>query len=137
MSVKRRLARLNKYFGNRIVGRILPAMPGFGAVYHKGRKSGREYRTPVKVFKKNGHFILSLPYGAESDWVKNVIAAGGCEIKTRGRRIPVVAPQVYIDENPDIPAVLRWSLQRLHIDEFISLKIVEAAAESEVAAERV
>lgn len=126
MSVQRRLARLNKYVGNRIVGRIIPLMPGFGAVFHKGRKSGREYRTPVKVFRRNGHFILSLPYGAESDWVKNVVAAGGCEIKTRGRRYPVVAPQVYVDENPDIPRVLAWSLRRFNADEFISLKIVDA-----------
>jgi deazaflavin-dependent oxidoreductase (nitroreductase family) len=126
MSVQRRLARLNKYFGNKIVGRILPTLPGFGAVYHKGRKSGREYRTPVKVFRRNDHFILSLPYGSQSDWVKNVVAAGGCEIKTRGRRYPVVAPMVYVDENPDIPAVLAWSLRRFHADEFISLKIVDA-----------
>lgn len=133
MSLQRRLAQLNKYVGNKIVGRIIPLMPGFGAVYHKGRKSGREYRTPVKLFRKNGHFVLSLPYGSGSDWVKNVVAAGGCEIKTRGRRIPVVAPQVYIDEHPDIPAFLRWSLKRFHADEFISLKIVDA----EVPAERV
>ncbi|HEY3482570.1 MAG TPA: nitroreductase family deazaflavin-dependent oxidoreductase, partial [Streptomyces sp.] len=66
MSTQRRLAKLNKYFGNKIVGRILPLMPGFGAVYHKGRKSGREYRTPVKVFRKNDHFVLSLPYGSGS-----------------------------------------------------------------------
>jgi deazaflavin-dependent oxidoreductase (nitroreductase family) len=125
MSVRRRLARLNKYFGNRIVGRIIPLMPGFGAVYHKGRKSGRDYRTPVKVFRKNGHIVLSLPYGSESDWVKNVIAAGGCEIKTRGRRIPVVAPQVYVDESPEIPRVLAWSLRRFNAVEFISLKIVD------------
>ncbi|WP_433889438.1 nitroreductase family deazaflavin-dependent oxidoreductase [Streptomyces sp. CA-111067] len=125
MSVRRRLARLNKYFGNRIVGRIIPLMPGFGAVYHKGRKSGREYRTPVKVFRKNGHIVLSLPYGSDSDWVKNVVAAGGCEIKTRGRRIPVVAPQVYVDESPDIPRVLAWSLRRFNAVEFLSLKIVD------------
>lgn len=131
MSTQRRLAKLNKYFGNKIVGRILPLMPGFGAVYHKGRKSGREYRTPVKVFRKNDHFVLSLPYGSGSDWVKNVVAAGGCEIKTGGRRIPVVAPQVFVDEHPDIPAILRWTLKRFNAVEFISLKIVDAPVPAE------
>lgn len=126
MSLQRQLARLNKYFGNKIVGRIIPLMPGFGAVYHKGRKSGREYRTPVKVFRKTDHFILSLPYGSQSDWVKNVVAAGGCEIKTRGRRIAVVAPEVFVTDTPDIPRFLAWSLRRFNADEFISLKIVEA-----------
>jgi deazaflavin-dependent oxidoreductase (nitroreductase family) len=126
MSVQRRLARLNKYVGNKMVGRIIPLMPGFGAVFHEGRKSGREYRTPVKLFRKDDTFVVSLPYGSGSDWVKNVVAAGGCEIKTRGKRYAVVAPQVYVDHNPDIPRFLAWSLKRFNADEFISLKIVDA-----------
>ncbi|MEV6009404.1 nitroreductase family deazaflavin-dependent oxidoreductase [Streptomyces sp. NPDC051976] len=131
MSTRRRLAKLNKYFGNKIVGRILPLMPGFGAVHHKGRKSGKEYRTPVKVFRKNDHFVLSLPYGSGSDWAKNVVAAGGCEIKTGGRRYQVVAPQIYVDEHPEIPAILRWTLKKFNAVEFISLKIVDAPVPAE------
>jgi hypothetical protein len=31
-------------------------------------------------------FIIALTYSSESEWVKNVLAAGGCELKTRGKR---------------------------------------------------
>lgn len=73
-AVQRRLARFNRTFANRFVGPVLTRMPGFGAVVHTGRKSGRAYRTPVKVFKRGPHYVMSLPYGPQSDWVRNTLA---------------------------------------------------------------
>lgn len=127
MSIHRRLARFNRLFANHLVGRIIPRMPGFGAVYHRGRKSGREYRTPVKVFRRTDGYVMSLPYGSDSDWVKNVLAADGCDLMTRGRRVHLVAPNVFIDnEQAEIPAFLRVALKRVNAIEFIALKRAEA-----------
>jgi deazaflavin-dependent oxidoreductase (nitroreductase family) len=127
MPIRRRLARFNRLFANHLVGRIIPRFPGFGAVYHRGRKSGREYRTPVKVFRREDSYVMSLPYGSDSDWVKNVLAAGGCDLMTRGRRVHLVAPNVFIDtEQGEIPAFLRVALKRFHATEFIMLKLAEA-----------
>jgi deazaflavin-dependent oxidoreductase (nitroreductase family) len=110
-------------FGNRIVGRVIPLMPGFGAVYHRGRRSGREYRTPIKVFRHGNGYLVSLPYGSESDWVKNVLAAGGCDLVTRGRRVHLVEPRVYSDDKPAaIPAFLRMALKRINATEFLALE---------------
>ncbi|MBC6456910.1 nitroreductase family deazaflavin-dependent oxidoreductase [Actinomadura sp. HBU206391] len=123
MSIQRRLARFNRMFANRIVGRVIPRLPGFGAVHHRGRRSGREYRTPVKVFRRGDLYVLSLPYGSDSDWVKNVLAAGGCDLMTRGRRVPLVEPRLYVDdEQAEIPALIRRVLIRINATDFLALR---------------
>jgi len=86
MSTRRRLARFNRALANPLIGRVVERTPGFGAVIHRGRRSGRECRTPVMVFRRGGRCVLALPYGSESDWVRNTLAAGGCDLVTRGRR---------------------------------------------------
>src|SRR5690349_9785296 len=45
-------------------------------VQHVGRKSGRTYETPVRATTSDDGFVITLPYGTDSDWVKNVMAAG-------------------------------------------------------------
>ena len=62
-----------------------PWMPGFGVIVHHGRRSGLRYQTPVNVFSAGNGYVIALTYGPETDWVKNVLAAGGCELRTRGR----------------------------------------------------
>ena len=76
---KRWLARINIVLTNRITSRFAARLPGFGILTHVGRKSGRVYRTPVNVFRVPEGFLIALTYGRESEWVRNVLAAGGCE----------------------------------------------------------
>jgi deazaflavin-dependent oxidoreductase (nitroreductase family) len=123
MSIRRRLARFNRVFANRLLGPTLPALPGFGAVLHRGRRSGRPYRTPVMVFRSGELYVLALPYGADSDWVKNVLAAGGCDLRTRGRSVRLVEPRVEEnDTRSAVPSVVRWALERLGTTDFMVLK---------------
>jgi deazaflavin-dependent oxidoreductase (nitroreductase family) len=123
MSIRRRLARFNRAFANRVLGPTLPALPGFGAVLHRGRTSGRPYRTPVMVFRSGELYVFALPYGADSDWVKNVLAADGCDLRTRGRSVRLVEPRVYEnDSQRDLPAIVRWALKRLGATEFMALR---------------
>lgn len=76
MPINRRVARFNKAVANHFVGPVLSRMPGFGKVHHRGRKSGRAFTTPVKLFRRGEDIVITLPYGPGSDWVKNVLAAG-------------------------------------------------------------
>ncbi|MGV0642497.1 hypothetical protein [Mycolicibacterium sp. XJ879] len=83
---------------------------------HRGRKSQRLYRTPLWAFRRQGGFVIALTYGFEADWVRNVLAADGCEIEARGRRYQVGSPRVYHDENAtDMPAFIRFMLHRARI----------------------
>jgi len=63
---------------------MMARMPGFGVLHHRGRKSGREYQTPVKLFRHGDDYVITLPYGAGTDWVKNVVAAGGGDSRSAG-----------------------------------------------------
>jgi deazaflavin-dependent oxidoreductase (nitroreductase family) len=104
-------------------------MPGLGVVVHRGRRSGRVYQTPVNVFPAEDGYIVALTYGPDTDWVKNVMAAGGCELRTRGRIVQVTAPRVYHDEaRRGIRPVERQVLRAIRVADFLSLKTAPAAA---------
>ena len=63
-------------------------------VEHVGRRSGRPYETPVGATAVGGDLVVMLPYGAGTDWVRNVRAAGRAVVRHDGRRLPVAAPEV-------------------------------------------
>jgi deazaflavin-dependent oxidoreductase (nitroreductase family) len=81
--------------------------PMFAVMTHRGRKSGRQYRTPINVFRRGDEYLFFLTYGADVDWVKNVLAAGGCSLRTRGHDIELVDPELIEDQKlkgaPPIP----------------------------------
>ena len=79
---------------NRITILFARWLPVFGILTHLGRKSGKVYQTPVNVFRAPNGFIVALTYSGRSEWVKNVIAAGGCELKTAGKKYQLSSPKV-------------------------------------------
>lgn len=127
MPLPRTLARWNKVGLNRVTKRIAPWVPGFGVVAHTGWRSGRRYQTPVNVFPAGDGYLFALTYGPGSDWVKNVLAAGGCELVTRGRTVRLVSPQLVHDENRrGIRPLERQVLRLIGVADFLSLKIAPA-----------
>jgi deazaflavin-dependent oxidoreductase (nitroreductase family) len=128
MPLPRTLARWNKVGLNRVTKHVAPWMPGFGVVAHTGRRSGRRYQTPVNVFPAEDGYLLALTYGPDSDWVKNVLAAGGCELVTRGRTVRLVSPQLVHDEDRrGIRPLERQVLPLIGVADFLSLKTALAA----------
>lgn len=130
MPAPRWVARANKIGLNRLTKYIAPWAPGWGVVVHRGRKSGRTFRTPLWVFRRHNGFVIALTYGPETDWVRNVLAAGGCELQTRRRRYQLGAPVVFRDANAtDMPAFIRFMLRRvIKAPEFLRLDIVSQLA---------
>ena len=61
-------------------------LPGFCIATYRGRTSGRIYRTPLNVFLRGSRAVFALTYGEDIQWVRNVVAADGCDIRTRGKR---------------------------------------------------
>ena len=129
MPIPRAVGRWNKAGLNRVTRHVAPWMPGFGLVIHRGRRSGRQYQTPVNVFPAADGYVLALTYGPDTDWVRNVLAAGGCELRTRGRTVRLVSPRLYHDEDrPGIRPLERQVLRALNVADFLSLKSAPAAA---------
>jgi deazaflavin-dependent oxidoreductase (nitroreductase family) len=67
---------------------------GVAVVRHVGRRSGRPYETPVAAVEHDGSFLIPLPYGDRTDWLKNVLAAGSATLVTGGRSYEVDSPKV-------------------------------------------
>ena len=89
-----------------------------------GRKSGKVYRTPINVFRASNDFIIALTYSSQSEWVKNVLAAGGCELKTRGKKYQLSTPNVVRDPTRRrFPIPLRVVLRIVGADEYMELSI--------------
>ena len=119
---KRWVAAFNLAVTNRITSLFASRLPGFGIVTHKGRKSGRIYRTPVNVFRAPDGFLIALTYGRDSEWVRNVVAAGGCQLETHGARYQLSAPTIVHDPTRRrFPLVVRMILGLIGANDFLQL----------------
>ncbi len=63
-------------------------------VRHVGRRSGRAYETPVIAARHGDSFLIALPYGERTDWLKNVLAKGSAAIVTDGQTYEVDQPEL-------------------------------------------
>ena len=121
---KRWLAKINIAVTNRITSLFAGWLPGFGILTHVGRKSGKVYRTPINVFRAANGFVIALTYSSQSEWVKNVLAAGGCELKTRGKKYRLFAPKVVRDPTRRrFPIPVLVVLRIVGADEYMELSI--------------
>jgi deazaflavin-dependent oxidoreductase (nitroreductase family) len=63
-------------------------------IRHTGRRSGRQYVTPASARLAGDTFIIPLTFGNQSDWSRNVLAAGGCSIRLNGADYRAVRPRL-------------------------------------------
>lgn len=120
--------RIIRPFTTRIVNpvtrRFAGWLPWFGILTYRGRKSGREYRTPMNVFRRGDSYVFALTYGSDVDWVKNVMTAGECGLRTRGRDIRLVEPELFVDpKQRQMPALIRLFLRFNRVTEFMRMRI--------------
>src|SRR5918999_6188583 len=123
MPLPRALARFNRVVTNRILGHLAFVTPPFAIVVHRGRRSGREYKTLVWAFRSEQGFLIALTYGSRSEWVKNVLADGGATLITRQGRRDLVHPRiVHGDEGLQaMPLFIRPALRILSVDDYLFL----------------
>ena len=121
------LARFNRRATNVVARRVAGWAPGWGIVVHRGRRSGRVYRTPVNVFRRGNGYVIALTYGPEADWVQNVLAAGGCELRTGGRRVRLTEPRIVHDaRRRGMPGPVRVILGLVGVSDFLVLRSASA-----------
>jgi deazaflavin-dependent oxidoreductase (nitroreductase family) len=125
MPLPRAMAAFNKHVTNNLTPGFAARLPGFAVVSHVGRVSGRTYRTPVNMFRRGSDYVFVMTYGPNADWVKNVDAAGACDVTTRGRTVRLVAPHHYTDTSRgDVPALVAAVLRLIDVDEFMAMSPV-------------
>lgn len=74
------------------LGKMINMWPaGFGRIMvikHRGRKSGREYLTPVNYAIVNGEIYCTAGFGPVSDWYRNMLAYPRVELwLPEGKRV--------------------------------------------------
>jgi deazaflavin-dependent oxidoreductase (nitroreductase family) len=120
----RQVAAFHRAVTNRIASRFATRLPGFAIVTNVGRKSGRVYRTPVNVFREPDGVLIALTYGRDSGWVRNVLAAGGCQLETRRVRYQLSAPIIVHDPTRQrFPFFVRVVLRLIDANDFVQLSI--------------
>jgi deazaflavin-dependent oxidoreductase (nitroreductase family) len=81
-------------------------------IRHVGRRSGRTYQTPVVAVQHGDSFLIALPYGQRTDWLKNVLGKGSAAIVTNGHTYGVDRPEVI--PMAEATAYFRPKEQRMH-----------------------
>ena len=123
-----RMARFNRRLPNRVIGQIAGRrLSPVAFLVHKGRRSGRRYRTPVMPLPLADGFLVSLPYGPDRDWVRNVVSAGRGTL-VRGRRSFELEHPRMLDAAgaaPLLPAALRPALRVVPGIRFVRLSRVD------------
>lgn len=107
MAFPRSLARFNKKVTNRIQGLWAPYLPPWAVIIHKGRKSGREYRNPVLAFRSGSHLAVILFYGERADWLRNVLAADGAQVRRANHVSTLTNPRILNPTDPAVPPKVR------------------------------
>jgi deazaflavin-dependent oxidoreductase (nitroreductase family) len=111
-------------FVNPLTRLVAGWLPGFGILHYRGRMTGKAYRTPMNVFRKGDHYVFALTYGSEVQWVKNVLAAGTLDLRTVGRTVHLVEPELFVDpKRREMPIPVRQFLGLLGVSEFLRMRI--------------
>jgi deazaflavin-dependent oxidoreductase (nitroreductase family) len=101
-----------------IAGKLLRA---YSIVEHVGRRSGREYQTPVGAYPLGDGFVVAILYGVHSEWVRNTFAGGGFTLRTKGRDYLLERPEIVPASHAlaAYPRLWQWTLRRQKIDQFV------------------
>jgi deazaflavin-dependent oxidoreductase (nitroreductase family) len=127
--------RFNRAFGNPHQMKTAGTPGAYASVIrHVGRKTGRQYETPVVVFATPDGFVIALPYGPGTDWTKNVLAKGSATIVNEGETWLIDRPELVpvAAAAPYMPAKEQGALRRFGIDRCLRVHRVEPDDGSEL-----
>jgi deazaflavin-dependent oxidoreductase (nitroreductase family) len=120
-----RIRSYNRHVLNPLMSRIAGRKHWYAAaIRHTGRRSGKQYSTPVVAERVADGFVIPLPYGTRVDWLQNVLAAGRATISSQGESYDVVEPEV-IDAAAALPVLTsqrQRTFQRVGIEHYLKVK---------------
>lgn len=92
---------------------------------HTGRSSGKSFHTPLDAHRADGGFIFFLMYGSESDWVKNVMAAGRAHLRIREEEWDLANPRLIAKDEAQqqLPADTNLQPGRIKGIEYLQMDI--------------
>jgi deazaflavin-dependent oxidoreductase (nitroreductase family) len=105
-------------------------------IRHVGRQSGRQYETPIGTVPTDEGFVIALPYGPNTDWLKNVLASGAATIVADGKTYSVDQPEVVPtdDAAPLFPSEELRTLRLFGVDQCLRVRRTEQNDQATAAA---
>jgi deazaflavin-dependent oxidoreductase (nitroreductase family) len=133
MPVPASMTKVNRRIINPVTSKFAGRIPPFSMLEHIGRTSHTHYRTPIMAFQSGNDFIIALTYGPGTDWVRNVIAAGGCTIEYRRNRIELIDPELLQCDPATLPFpwLVRKILDMMQVNNFLNLTRAQPLTASE------
>jgi deazaflavin-dependent oxidoreductase (nitroreductase family) len=121
MRIWRRHPRVGTAFVNSVVNPVLlrRGLAGKGrseiaTLEHVGRRSGMKRLTPVHPEVTQNGFRIIVPLGTQSEWARNVMAAGHCRLQLHDQVFDLDEPaMVDAREAKDLPWPMRRAMAAL------------------------
>jgi deazaflavin-dependent oxidoreductase (nitroreductase family) len=127
------VSRLKQRVINPVMARMAGSRYWYTALLrHTGRRSGKSYATPLMAMRVSDGFLVSLPYGTNVDWLRNLQAAGQAPLQLRGRTYEVGDPVIGDPATalPQLSATMRNSVRWFGVKNYVKLKRVPTAMTS-------
>jgi hypothetical protein len=138
----RRNPRIGTRFVNTVVNPLLVErglaggrLSEIGTVEHVGRRSGVHRLTPVHPEPTGTGFRILVPLGGESEWARNVLAAGHCRLHLHDQIFDLDEPAMKpAADAMDLPWLVRrvmtaLGFQYLHLRTFAAQRMSRPAGE--------
>ena len=116
-------------FTKRIYNPIIKKFAGhrvYALVKHVGRRSGKQYATPVVVEQTPDGFVIPLAYSQDADWCRNVLAAGHFSLQHRGITYQVESPKIVEAKTALVafPIVMQLLFRLFRVDQFLHVRCI-------------
>lgn len=129
--VLRFVRRVNRAVSNPIQMRSAGHPGAYASIIrHRGRISGQRYETPVGAEATDDGFVIALPYGTTTDWLKNLLADGTATIVNEGETYEVDRPEVrsLASEIDRFRTADQRNLRRFRVEQCVRVRRVDRSA---------
>jgi deazaflavin-dependent oxidoreductase (nitroreductase family) len=122
MPLPKWIAQINKRTFNKLELRrgVRPVLT------HVGRSSGKTHHTPLDAHRVDGGFIFIANYGANSDWVRNIIASGTAHLDIGDEQYDLEHPRLLTKEEtlPLLRDGTRTPPDFMRVDDFLRMDLL-------------
>jgi deazaflavin-dependent oxidoreductase (nitroreductase family) len=122
--ILRPLTRIFNPLVMRVAGRRW--VPMWSLLHHRGHRSGRAYSTPITALPYREFFWISLAFGQDSGWARNILAAGECVLRYRATDYHLVEP-VVVDSSAarsELPPLMRFGLPLMGVHKVLRMRAI-------------
>jgi deazaflavin-dependent oxidoreductase (nitroreductase family) len=124
MPIPKPITLINKHITNRFFTLFAGWISPLAIVEHRGKTSGRQYKTPILAYPTTNGYVFALTYGRNVDWVKNLQASNHGILKYNGCTNPIHSFRFmpYEDVKEVFPVMVRLFLSIFKVNDCLTVE---------------